>query len=308
MSYLDIKRERMGILEYEINLVLKVKALQKDYISSLINLESKATMEQITKCSGFSSYYFYKIRLYLNKIRLYLNKIGNYIKSKTGYSDLNSRNSRKRRALKRLWQRCKRNAIKRMSRKPGSISKRLSKICIIPLPHFSSYSNFPEDRPKSKLHNNDIIPYKNDSLFTQIASNQNTVNLFRQSDTVFDILLQYKWKTFVRWRFWFVICAIHATYYITYSTGVLFAQDLYGYIPGGSITNPGHIISIILMSGAGLVFIFQEFSQFLHAQSPLDYFITGFNWLDISAFVFPLVTLLQLTYNWEYQVNIEAYF
>lgn len=126
----------------------------------------------------------------------------------------------------------------------------LSTICVVPLPHLNSYANFPEDRPPSTIYENGnyIIPYKKYSAFTQVASNQDRVNVFRQGNTVLEILLEYKWKRFIKWRFWCVICTVHIVYHITYSTGVFFSQELYSFAPGESSVpnNTLHLMSIML--------------------------------------------------------------
>jgi hypothetical protein len=292
LSYLEINREKLGILESEINQVLKVKALQKEYISSIRNLETHAAMEQITQYSGiFSYYFFYKAKSYLsdNKIRSYFN------------------GENKSRAFRSCWRRLVRNPWNNMFRESRQESKKLSKVCVVPLPHFNSYSNFPEDRPKKDKEHDDnfVIPYKGESAFTRVASDQHDNSIFRQGDTVLEVLLQYKWRKFARWRFWCVICAIHVIYYISYSTGVLFSHELYGFVPGKSslLDDRRHLVSIIFMCVSGSVLILQEFHQFFYTYRFLSYFRSGYNWVDILAFIFPLITLLQSLLGWDHLVG-----
>lgn len=310
LSYLEIPRAKLCILESEIDQVLKVKALQKEYISSLRNLESHATMEQIKKHSGYFSYGWYKTKASFKDIN---RRFRQYF-GRSRQEEDNPRNKKPgfvKKALRRFWRKRIRQPWRNVRKRYTQGSKKLTKVCVVPLPHFNSYSNFPEDRPKNIIYNkkeqeNDmyVIPYKDDSAFTRVASDQNSNSVFRQGDTIFEVLLEYKWNKFAMWRFWLVICAIHAIYYITYATGVLFSQELYGFTPGqSSLLDDGrHLTSIVLMCGAGATLMGQEIHQFWYTPSFIDYFSSGYNLVDIFAFIFPIITLLQLLLGWDHLV------
>lgn len=275
LSYLNIDQENLGILESERVQILKIKSMKNEYIPSLRNLESHAMMEQIKKYSGIRLQVFQlkqKIRTEkFNEIMEILHKSWRY-------------------SVVYLWKKMFKEARK------GLVGS--GKVCVVPLAHFNTYSNLPEDR-QSDTENY----YKKRSAFVQIAMDQHGNNIFQQGDTVLEVMLQYKWKTFARWRFVY-ICIIHAIFYVSYSTGVLFSQELYGHDPEEDfvLEAPGQIVSIVLMSLAIFILMLQEVRQFWKTHSRLEYFLSGYNWIDISAFVFPILTAIQLKYKWDYFV------
>ncbi|KAI7895160.1 uncharacterized protein EV154DRAFT_34774 [Mucor mucedo] len=282
LSYLEIEKDKLGVLESEISHVMNVKALKKEYISSFRNLETHAIMEQITKYSNFQLI-FYKIKCIYHHSDFY-NEAFNDIRKK----------------VRRFWRLNIRNNWRKLFMQSRKEGKKLSKVCVVPLPHFNSYSNFPEDRPRNTNYGiSNVNTHKDSSAFVRVALDQNSNNIFRQGDTVLEVMLQYKWREFARWRF-VGICAVHVVYYISYSTGVLFAEELYEqsserYV----IKDPGQIISVTLMCLSVSLLILQEIRQFWKTHSRLDYFFSGYNWIDISAFVFPIFTLIQLICGWD---------
>lgn len=188
--------------------------------------------------------------------------------------------------------------------------KRPLTICVVPLPHYNFGATIPGDQPiinPDERYGYNILDYMNTSAFLGSTLNDDYSNdLFRKGDTVFNVLLDYKWRKFARWRFWLMICPVHITYYITYSTGVLFPQELYGYTAGTSSVKDDsrHLVSIVLMVAMGLVLIGQECRQVYYTPKRSEYFWSGYNWVDILAFIFPMVTLLQMICNWNYLVSI----
>ncbi|KAI8091656.1 hypothetical protein BDF21DRAFT_490379 [Thamnidium elegans] len=282
LSYLEIEKDRLAILSSEIFQVMKVKELQKESISSIRTLESHATMEQIKKYNGRFSIQMYHIRKRWRS--WYEQRIWwkNFKKPIVIFYKFNIRNP-----WRKLFIESKKEA------------KQLSKVCVVPLPHFNSYSSFPEDRPKNtKYDDGKVIPYKKNSAFVSVALDQHDNNMFRQGDTVLEVLLEYKWQNFARNKFiW--ICLIHTIYYISYCTGVLFAPELYdiNLEEDFVLDHPGQIVSLILMLLSLLVLIGQEIRQFIETQDKIDYIFSGYNLVDICSFVFPIVTLMQLVCN-----------
>lgn len=256
--------------------------MQKEYISSLRNLETHATMEQIDKYSGFSLFIFRLEKMVYQWDRL--NRLKNFIEIACRYY--------------------KKQLFKKSQKEPRGSAK----VCVVPLPHFNTYSNLPEDRPKNLKYDVDsLITYKKQSAFIRVAIDQNANNIFQQGDTVLEVMLQYKWEQFGRWRFW-CIYAIHIIFYVSYATGVLFPQELYGYESGPfKIQAPGQIASVVLMCVSVLVLIIQEFRQFLKTRSVYNYFSSGYNWVDMAAYAFPIFTLLQLRFGWPYFVSKTMY-
>lgn len=122
-------------------------------------------------------------------------------------------------------------------------------------------------------------------------------------------MLQYKWKTFIRKRF-IGVCLIHVVYYVSYCTGVLFANEMYGYDSaneGRSLTADNkHIVSLFIMFLSGFSLFFQEVRQIYFSQKKMDYFRSWFNYVDLLAFIFPLVTVFQMVFNGNYFVSISS--
>ncbi|KAI7892963.1 uncharacterized protein EV154DRAFT_561880 [Mucor mucedo] len=176
-----------------------------------------------------------------------------------------------------------------------------SKVCVVPLPQFNIYTKLPEDRPKNleyKLDN--LITYKTKSAFVKVAVDQDSNNIFKQGDTVCEVMVQYKWETFARWRFW-CIYALHAIYYASYATSVLFASELYGYEGAPlKIEHPGQITSVFFMCASLSVLVIQEGRQFAKTSCLHSYFSSGYNWIDFFAYVFPVVTLIQMIHGGSY--------
>ncbi|KAI9245393.1 hypothetical protein EDC94DRAFT_413781 [Helicostylum pulchrum] len=285
LSYLEIKRDRLAILSSEIFQVMKVKEMQKESISSIRSLESHATMEQIKKYDGTFAIQVYHIR------KRWRSGIEQFI----WWKDF-------KRPITTFYKFKIRNPLRKAFIKSKKEAKQLSKVCVVPLPHFNSYSSFPEDRPKNTRYDDGkVIPYKLNSAFVSVASDQHDNNMFRQGDTVLEVLLEYKWQNFARVKFiW--ICLIHIVYYVSYCTGVLFVPELYGINLEEDFVwdHPGQIVSVVLMILSLSILFAQEFRQLCKTQDKIDYFFSGYNWVDLFSFAFPIITLLQLTCNWSY--------
>lgn len=134
---------------------------------------------------------------------------------------------------------------------------------------------------------------------------QNINTIFQQGDTVLEVILQYKWEHFARWRFG-MICIIHLIYYVSYSIGVLFAEDLFDHGTSQetySITSPGQICCLALMFCSVSILMIQEVRQFWKTYSKRHYFFSGYNWIDFAAIVLPIYTLIQMIYGWQYFVS-----
>lgn len=266
--------DKLGILNSELNNDVKIISPQKQTVANFRNLESHAIKEQLRTFHGVGMYFPpYKKVIALDNIACFFRTVWILLK----YF---------------FWAHLTKNSQEE--------KKELSNLCVIPLPHFNSYSYFPEDRHEVITDGNSIIPYKEESAFVRVASNQNSNNIFRQGDTVLEVMLEYKWKTFARWKF-IQIYMIHILYYISYATGVLYSRVLYVDEEGGfDIKHPGHITSLVIMGISFAVLLVQEFRQFGKTNSKMDYISSGYNWVDLAAFTFPVFTMLQSLLGWDY--------
>ncbi|KAL7308286.1 hypothetical protein PS15m_012153 [Mucor circinelloides] len=138
--------------------------------------------------------------------------------------------------------------------------------------------------------------YKKKSALMKLALNQHENDLFGQEDTVLEVLLYFKWKKKIKYRF-FLICFIHAIYYVSFSVGVLFSPEVFDYAPGITITNNAkHMATVTLMLVSCGVLWYQEARQFLkmgitywNRSSSLFY-----NSVDLVALILPIVNLWQM--------------
>ncbi|CAO0791430.1 unnamed protein product [Mucor circinelloides] len=195
----------------------------------------------------------------------------------------------------------------------GSADDRLLSVCAVPFIHFSSYTIFWEDVEFEAGHSNrddqtwtarlklifckllhlsytqDRAVHKAESDLMQLASKQHENDLFHQKGSVVEVLLYYKWKIFIRKRF-YLICFIHLMYYLSFCFGVLFARECFDYTIGNSISdNPQHIAPITLMFVANLVLSIQELRQFFN-MGLLRYFKSFYNIVDLAALIMPPVS------------------
>lgn len=187
--------------------------------------------------------------------------------------------------------------------------------CIVPLSHFNTYYtstvreahvNFTNS--KSKNVASAQSPFKKESLFMQLSLNQyHEPNIWKQGDDVMAILLQYKWRAFIRHRF-LLICAIHLVYYVSYSTGVQFALEMYNYDSSSEersiAANSRHVTSIVLFFCSGYLLLQQEFRQIPKNRKFIYYLNSWFNYVDLAAIVIPFFVFLQMVLNWDYFVSV----
>ncbi|KAG2229374.1 hypothetical protein INT48_000911 [Thamnidium elegans] len=132
-----------------------------------------------------------------------------------------------------------------------------------------------------------LLKRKKDSSIMALNRRSNTI--FKQGDTIFEVSLEYKWKTFARTRF-ILICFIHALYYISYSTGVLFSRSLYATETENEfdMQHP-------------------EIRQFFITPYKMHYILSGYNWVDIAAFIFPAITVLQSLLGWDHFSEVSSF-
>lgn len=174
----------------------------------------------------------------------------------------------------------------------------LAQLCIVPLPYFNSYRSLPEERQSlekrkketyiQKFHGVDYYSY---SPFSLLASSIYDNSIFKQGDTIMEMLVKYKWEEFVRSRFWLVLLC-HAVFYVSYSTGVSFPEELFGYTPGTKMTHPSHYVAVVIMFISGFILLVQEYRQF--TLNRLEYFRSFYNYVDLAAFVLPVATFILL--------------
>lgn len=281
-----VEKKQLGILLHEFREIAEAKVLEKKHITDAENLEPYATMEQIKMYKGFWLHVYY-----LRRNLLRWSNLGSTVKY-----------------LEDKYNASIRNRWKRITLEDEKELVKLSSVCVVPIAHFNSYNDLPEDRPRANYSDDDpdeVVTYTKKSAFVRIALDQHISDMFQQGDIVLELLLKCKWQEFARSKF-ILICFIHAIYYISYCTGVLFVPELYGQKLENKfiLENSGQIASIVLMLTSLLILIIQEARQFSEKNDKLNYFFSGYNWIDISAFVLPIFTLIQLCLNWPQFVSL----
>lgn len=287
LSYLTVDIKKAPILEEEEEYILKLKKQTKNYVPKFRMLESHYLREQINQ--------------YENSV----------LRINTSYWWKEFRDSKAK-----YW-----NAVKDTKEKfecfkvvcfPVSVVQKIVKIfsrrrippgkvavlCVVPLPHFLTYSNFPEDRRVSRSTENsqedsNVIPYKPESAFLRIAANQNDNSIFRQGDTVLDVILEYKWSTFIRKRF-IGACLIYIAYYISYSLGVSFSRKVFKYEPGAALSSAGQIVNIVIMAVSVFIAILQELNQVYQSYDKILYLKSLYNWIDWATYLLSIASLTLL--------------
>ncbi|KAI8887137.1 hypothetical protein K501DRAFT_307808 [Backusella circina FSU 941] len=301
LSYIPVKIERHPILGSEYSAKIKMKSLQQDYIPSLRTLESSSALEQINKYDNTprDRFLFRYARFKRNEFIMYLRAAPSTLywlmfgESKTTTSlarlcvvPLPRFNDYKIQPEENIYNDDeKQNDILYNETNNGKsfsdnkkISKSDSKV---------SLGNHDSDKIDTMKEKDafEKIEYQKLSPFTSTASSSSDNQIFKQGDTVMEVLTQYKWKTFARSKFFWILF-IHSIYYISYSTGVSFSQELYGYKPGDVPTHPGHYASIVLMFVSAFILLLQEFRQFRVRK--LEYITSFYNLIDLAAFALPI--------------------
>lgn len=295
LSYLAIKGVTLGILDSEVGEMFE--GGETGYFSNIRNLECHSTMEQLQKYNPRQDIFSYHIAF---KMKMYF--MSNH---ETGIIF----------RLKNVWEQALSISRRLFPRKAQFTYTK--QICVVPLPYFNTYNILLEDNSQDNADATKILglfkrnqTYKKNSAFIDIISRLDNNNIFRQGDTVLEVMLQYKWRKFVRARF-IGVFFIHIAYYISYCTGVLFAYEMYGYDSTDSkrlvSAHPQHMASIIVAFLSGLVLLGQEIHQIIKSKSLTRYIKSGYNWVDLAAFVFPLVTFFQLILNMKYFVSLNIF-
>ncbi|KAI8087451.1 hypothetical protein BDF21DRAFT_491903 [Thamnidium elegans] len=286
LSYLEVDQPKLGILKHEYQKMIDSKILQKSDITDVDGLEAHATMEQIKMYKGYSLSWYRLLKIFLewSHLDIPVNCFVYLYNRRAQYP----------------WSSLPLNSLEEL--------ERYARVCSVPITHFNSYGDLYENRPRHtniKEEESENKCRKKESTFVRVALDRNINDMFQQGDIVLELLLKYKWHRFARSKF-ILICFIHAIYYVSYCTSVLFAPELYGLDLTEDIflEHPGQIVSIVLMVVSLLILIVQEFRQLSGKRDKMGYFFSGYNWIDVGAFLLPLFTLIQLCNNWPHFVEV----
>jgi hypothetical protein len=163
-------------------------------------------------------------------------------------------------------------------------------LCVVPLPSFNRHT------PSGETN---LFFKTSESPFTQIASSRTFNNVFVESDVVIEALTIYKWNTFARSRFLWILL-VHAIFYISFSVGVSFAEEVFDYHPGKNMSHIGQFITIIIMFISWLLLVFQEVRQFMYN---IPAYMSFYNFIDWIALLMPISSFILLLVNGRYIVS-----
>lgn len=258
--------------------MIEAKLLQKNDITEVDRLEAHSIMEQIKTYNGYSLRWYFMLKMCFKWSNLYfLIDFMVYLY---------------RRSTLYPWTVLS-NSIEELEIYAG--------ICSVPITHFNSSGDHSHNQSRHTV----IAGQQKEVNFVQASLGDHFNDLIQQGDTMLELLLRYKWEHFARSRF-ILICLVHGVYYGCYCSGVLFAPELYGLNLDEDIflEHPIQILSIAFMVISLMILIVQEFRQFYRKGNMANYFSSGYNWIDMLAFVLPLFTLAQLCEGWPYFVSL----
>ncbi|KAI8875468.1 hypothetical protein K501DRAFT_280340 [Backusella circina FSU 941] len=273
LSFLPVNYGSIALLNSERQGMLSIKGLQQENTSRVEYLDTFAALEQLERYA-YGTWYLFPIHYVAYECTCFCRKasVQDTLKWISGAYHIIVGDSMK--------------------------ESNLAQLCIVPLPYFNSYRSLPEERQSDKKKKKDTrtqffngVKYYSYSPFSLLASSIYDNSIFKQGDTVMEMLVQYKWEMFARSRFYFIFFC-HLVYYASYSTGVSFPEELFGYTPGTPLTHPSHFVAIVIMFISGVALLIQEYRQY--TLNRLEYFRSFYNYVDVAAFTLPVATFILL--------------
>jgi hypothetical protein len=173
-------------------------------------------------------------------------------------------------------------------------------LCVVPFPYFLLHTS---TRQSGSFGSVSSMFQSTDSPFTKIASSKTFNNIFVESNVNIEALTLYKWSAFAGKRF-ILILFFHAVYYISFSVGVAFAKEVFGYHLGDSLSHPGHYATITIMFLSWFILFVQEIRQFIYN---IAAYIDLYNFVDWSALIMPIASFGLLLTNGKYIVSYYYY-
>jgi hypothetical protein len=123
---------------------------------------------------------------------------------------------------------------------------------------------------------------------------------FAEEYTMVEVIVDNKRRGYASILYYFTLF-IHVMYFILYSAGISFPEEIFGYIPGTVIDHNGHKFCIIMTVLVGAFLFIQEIIEAVAYKA--SYFKSVYNYIDIATFVLPIVTYILLRTNGTYLVS-----
>ncbi|KAI8875788.1 hypothetical protein K501DRAFT_338494 [Backusella circina FSU 941] len=164
-------------------------------------------------------------------------------------------------------------------------------LCIIPLPSYNVYNVFSYGCSVE------------DDKFSRSATKGEKPEKKYHTLNVIEVLIDHKWRHSARDGLYGIL-AIHLVYYVFYTLGVSFPEEVFGYVPGTPIHNSKHLVCIAMMVWTGTFLFFQEMVQIKAWR--FAYFQSVFNYIDLAAFILPLTTLALIISDGKYLYEVSS--
>jgi hypothetical protein len=161
-----------------------------------------------------------------------------------------------------------------------------NQICLLPLPDPRIY---------------DVISFAilaKNSPYSRTDSSNET---FRLKSPIIEVLLAHRWRNHVKVPFYFLLL-IHIVYYIFYTVAISFPEEIFDYNPGSSIQRHSHLVCLAIVLLTWILFLLEEMKQIIILK--WKYWKSAYNYIDLLALIFPLVTFILLITDGPHLVSI----
>ncbi|OBZ82553.1 Transient receptor potential cation channel subfamily V member 4 [Choanephora cucurbitarum] len=174
------------------------------------------------------------------------------------------------------------------------------RMCVVPLTCLSHYPSVDLD-----LHQL-LLSDRYSSQFSFSKSRKAAEELIDDGySLIYALILSYKWKKFVRIRFYQAFL-IHLLFYIAYFLSIAFAQEVFGFVSGSSslTDSNAHVVLIVLFFLTGTVLLIQEVRQFW--SSPRKYMASFYNFFDLLVLLLTTINFIQMVCGVDYMIEVGS--
>lgn len=273
LSFLVIKKEKLHAQKFEINQIERTHHDKKEII--------KGSFKVSTLPEQIRTYGKWRQRMDRWKQDFYTNRV-----------------SQETRSLCTRWYVSFVNKSSKLFQGTRDNTWHSYQVCILQLP-YATYDPTHQSIRTDKDNLKSKINFPDNSY-------QQQNNIYRQSEMAQKVILQYKYEQFIRRR---MLCLffIHILYYVTFSTGVVFSQELNHNIVGTGfrIRSGGQIASISLMCITSFLLMLQKVYQFWNSSNKLKWLCSVYHWIDIAAVILPVFTFIHMINGWNRFVSFD---
>ncbi|KAI8880984.1 hypothetical protein K501DRAFT_335006 [Backusella circina FSU 941] len=162
-------------------------------------------------------------------------------------------------------------------------------VCFIPIPTPDIY---------------DAIAYAISTKNSPYSSSFGLREKITQEVPIIEVLLTHRWRNYVKGPF-YIILFIQILFYIFYTVSISFPEEIFSYIPGSPIQDPGHLVCLVIAFLTWILLSLQEAKQMITLQ--WEYWKSPYNYVDILACIFPLVSSILLFIDGPHLYDISSF-